>query len=51
MLDLPYYPYIMQIFNIHNQAESSQTIDMSVPLFIKCGSDGQSDMHNSFCLI
>ena len=51
MFDLPYYPYIMQIFNIHNQAESSQQIDMSVALFIKCTSHGQSDMHTSFCLI
>ena len=41
----------MQIFNIYTYAESPQKIDMSVPLFKKGSSDGQSDMHISFCLI
>ena len=35
MLDWAHYLYIMQIVNIHKQAELTKTMDLTVPLFIE----------------
>ena len=40
MLDCAHYPYIMQIVNIHKQAELTKAMDLTVPLFIEECSHG-----------
>ena len=41
--------YIMQIVNIHKQAELTKTMDLTVPLFIEESNDGpMMDMYLFF---
>ena len=45
MLACAHHPYIMQIVNIHKQAElTKKTMNLTVPLFVGESGDGPKDM-------